>query len=251
MNQDWITISPDQFIAKLCDGAVFENLELTGGDLSQTEGMEMKISHCKFVNVDFSEVDWEKLHCSASTWINCRFVGANLEWATFENCSFFDPNLAAGCDFTRANLRDAVLKKCDLSSCLFDGSNLFRFTLLESNAVGTKFFRAKFNNSAKITHSNLKYADLRGAALAKCDLLDNNLSYAVMDEADFSKSNLIGSDFGGAATRYTKFTQADLRGANLSSFDIRTMDVQGVKILESQMRRLLENCELIVFPDNQ
>lgn len=251
MNQEQTPIAPEQFISQINDSAIFENLEQRGGIFSQTTATDIKINHCKFINTNFSGVDWEQLHCSASTFINCQFTGANLEMAVFENCSFFDPDLATGCNFTRTNLRDAVMKKCDLSSCLFEGANLFRFVLQDSNAVGAKFFRAKFNNSAKITHSNLKYADLRGVNLAKCSLTDNNFTYAVLDEADFSKSNLINSDFGGATTRYTKFALADLRRANLSSFDIRTMDIQGVKIFESQMRGLLENCELIIFPDNR
>jgi Uncharacterized low-complexity proteins len=250
MDQEFTASSQDEWIDQSQDNALLEDLILTDADLTQTVATGLTLNHCRLVNVDLTDVDWGKLHCQSTSWVNCRFTRANLGQAVFENCSFFDAEHAIGCNFSHSRLRDASFKKCDLSSCLFEGADLFRCQMQDSRAIGAKFFRAKFNNSAKITHCDLKYADLRGANFAKCTLSENNFSYTLLDEADFSLANLLGSDLGGATTRYTKFSGADLRGANLSSLDIRGLEMQGAKILESQMRRLLENCELIIFPDN-
>jgi len=50
--------------------------------------------------------------------------------------------------------------------------------------------------------------------------------------------------------RYTKFFGADLRGAELISINPREADLRGTQIFESQMRQLIKNCEIIIFPDN-
>lgn len=244
-------ITANKFHAQLRDGAVFDHIEIHDADLSQTKAFALEFQHCKFVNVDMCNVDWEKLKSYSSEFINCQFIDANLEDATFDTCLFFDPVSSVSCNFLRANLRSSTFKNCDLSGCVFESSDVFRISIEDSNAVGTKFFRANFNGSAKLIKNKLKYANLRGANLSKCDVSNNEMIWAILDEADFTEAVLIGSDLGGASIRYAKFAGADLRGVVLSSFDIRTLNISGAKILESQMRNLLENCELIIFPDNE
>jgi fluoroquinolone resistance protein len=243
--------NPNEFLAQLTDGAVLENLEISNMDLSQASAYDLVFQHCHFINVDLVGVDWENVKCFSCMFINCRFISANLEDGVFEKCIFFDSDSSIGCNFSQANLHSASFKKCDLSACIFEGANAFRMSIEDSNAVGAKFFRSKFNGSTRLINNKMKYADLRGANLAKCEVSHNELVWAILDEADFTKANLMGSDLSGASSRYTKFAGADLRGANLSSFDIRVLDFSGAKIFESQMRRLLENCELIIFPDNR
>jgi fluoroquinolone resistance protein len=251
MDQDLKLLSADEFLALASDGAEFSRVQLRGADLSQYAASGLALRACCFEQVDLSDVDWEKLKCTACRFVNCQFVGANLEKAVFENCSFFDAEQSLSCNFMRATLRGASFKKCDLSACVFEGADLTRICIQESNAVGARFFRANFNASAKINHCKLRYADLRGANLAKCDLSQNDLVWAALDEADLSEATLIGSDLSGTTTRYTKFAGADLRGAVLTTFDPHRQDLRGVKIFESQMRRLLENGEIIIFPDSR
>jgi fluoroquinolone resistance protein len=244
------TITTEQFLSQLRDGADFNHIELHDADLAQTEVRDLVFRNCTFVNVDLSDGNWEGWRCLSSKFINCRFIDADLEKAVFENCSFFNPETSAGCTFLRANLRSALFNKCDISACVFEGADVLRITIQGSKAIGVKFFQAKFSGTAKLVKNNLRYADLRGAHLSKCDVSQNDLVWATLDEADFTQADLMGCDLGGATIRYTKFAGADLRGAVLNTFDIRTMDIGGAKIFESQMRRLLENCELIIFPDN-
>ena len=49
--------------------------------------------------------------------------------------------------------------------------------------------------------------------------------------------------------RHATFAGADLRGTDLSSFDLRAVDLRGAKILDHQIRGLVENYGLVVFPD--
>jgi fluoroquinolone resistance protein len=249
MNDSPKSLPADAFLSQIHDGAEFSNLVLSDLDLSQTAASAVSFRQCTLVNVDLTDADWENIKCHSSRFVNCRFAYANLENALFENCSFFDPHSSTGCSFMQANLRSAAFKKCDLSGCILEGADVFRISIQDSNAIGVKFFRADFNGSAKLTHNVLRYADLRGANLAKCDVSQNDLVWATLDEADFTQADLMGCDLGGATMRFTKLGGADLRGAVLTAFDVRSMDLSGAKILESQMRRLLENCELIIFPD--
>ncbi|NMB89529.1 MAG: pentapeptide repeat-containing protein [Chloroflexi bacterium] len=251
MNAGQKTISIDEVLSQLSNGMDFSHKELHDMELVQTAAHDLSFRQCTFVNVDMTDVDWENLKCQSSKFINCRFIDANLENALFENCSFFEPDRSTSCNFMHANLRSASFQNCDLSGCVFEGADLFRISIQDSKATGAKFFRASFNGSAKLSHNVLRYADLRGANFAKCNLAHNDLVWATLDEADFTRANLMGCDLGGATTRYTKFAGADLRGAVLTGFDVRTMDIGGAQIFESQMRQLLENCGLIIFPDNR
>lgn len=246
---DQSTLSADAFAAQINDGASFSNLELHDADLSGISGADLTLRHCTLINVDLMGVDWEGLKCQASKFIRCNFCDANLEKATFDGCGFFDPDQSVSCNFSRARLRYATFKKCDLSACIFEGVDGLRLTIQDSNAIGAKFFRAKLHGSATLLHNQMRYADFRGANLAKCDLSETDFTWAALDEADLTQANLIGCNLSGATVRYTKLQGADLRGANLATIDLRSLDMRGAKILESQMRRLLENCELIIFPD--
>ena len=162
MDEDRKIITLDEFLSQLSDGADFSQIELHDLELAQTTAHDLLFRHCTFVNVDMTDVDWEGLNCHSSKFVNCRFMDANLEKAVFENCDFFNPEASAGCNFMRANLRSGSFKKCNISGCVFEGADVFRISIQDSNAIGTKFFRAKFNGSAKLVKNVLRYADLRG-----------------------------------------------------------------------------------------
>ena len=251
MDHDYELTSTGEFLELLNDGMEFKENLLRDADLTRSNAYDLVFNQCRFINVDFSDVDWDGLKCFSSEFINCHFIASSMENAVFKNCTFFDAEKALGCSFSRANLVSAQFSQCDISSCNFEGAKLFRIAIQDSKAIGAKFFRARFNDSVKLTKNLFKYADLRGVKLSKCKLSENDFVWAALDEADFTRANLMGSNLSGATMKYAKFAGADLRGANLSTFDIRLLNSQGIKIFESQMRQLLENCEVIVYPDRR
>ncbi|MFW8062670.1 pentapeptide repeat-containing protein, partial [Klebsiella pneumoniae] len=48
-----------------------------------------------------------------STFFNCDFSGADLSGTEFIGCQFYDRESQKGCNFSRANLKDAIFKSCD------------------------------------------------------------------------------------------------------------------------------------------
>ena len=258
---DYRPISEQAFLERLANRKSFRSILLKDAVLADTRADNLTFRDCVFDNVDLSQISWIGLKCDSVKFKSCDLCDANLEDATFENCSFFDPNHPieskesvsiyppGGCKFLRANLDSAVFMNCDLSFCIFEGANLFRITIENSKATSAQFHRASFNSSARFTNNVMHYADLRGAQLSKCDLSLNDLQWAKLDEANFTEAILVGSNLNGTTVQYAKFEKADLRGAGTASFDIRTMDLHGAKMYESQMRVLLENCGIVIFPD--
>ena len=240
-----------EFLQQLGDGAQLAEVVLEKANLSGTEAYDMKLRNCTFSDVNFSRADWEGVQAEDCTFHGCQFVGMGLDTAVFTNCTFFDAEQSIGCNFHLAKLRQTTFTKCNLAMCNFEEAQLFQISLNECYALGAVFLKAQFKGAATITHSNLQYANLRGVHLANCDLSHNNLIWANLDEANLEEANLMDCDLNGITYRYTKFFGADLRGAELISINPCEADLRGVKIFDSQMRQLMENCEIIVFPDNR
>ena len=251
MSKEYRLITEDEFLSCLKDYAEFSNIELRDIEMAGLTAYNLVFHECKFVRCSMTDNRWENLSAYASTFYACTFIGSNFEDAVFERCNFFDAETSQGCNFSHARLRSVLFKSCTISYCLFEGSDIFLAAIEDSEAVGAKFFKAQFDGSVRLVNNVFKYADLRGADLSKCDLSQNDFTWAVLDEVNFEKSILIGSNLSGVSLRSAKFAQADLRGAVLGQLDIRTADFEGIKIFESQMRGLLENCRLIIFPDNR
>ncbi len=259
---DYKLIGEQEFLESLANGKSFRNILIKDAVFAKNKANDLTFRNCVFDRVDFTKVSWIGLKCTSVMFRSCNLSNADLEDAVFENCSFFDPNSPTesrrsqsiyppgGCKFLRANLHSATFMNCDLSFCVFEGANVFRITIEDSKATSTKFFRANFNSSARLINNIMHYADLRGAQLSKCDASLTDFRWANLDEVNFTEAVLVGSNLSGTTVRYAKFEKADLRGANIASFDIRTIDLHGAKIFESQMQNLLENCGLVIFPEN-
>ena len=250
MNNEYQVMTEEEFLSRLEDRATFSNIELRDAEIRENTSYNLVFQGCKFVRCRMNDNVWENLSASSTAFIACDFMDTNFEDAAFERCRFFDAETSQGCRFLRTRLRSAYFKSCRLSSCLFEGADMFLSTIEDSEAIGANFFKAHFDGSVKMTHNLLKYADLRGADFSKCDLSHNDFVWAALDEVNFKKAILIGSNFSGASLRFTTFAHADLRGAVLGSLDVRVTEVEGMKIFEHQMRGLLEQCGLIIFPDN-
>ena len=72
------TITKANFCTQLADYAEFTRIELRSADLSQTEAYQMSLQACLFVDVDFSDINWERLNAVSCKFINCNFRGLPL-----------------------------------------------------------------------------------------------------------------------------------------------------------------------------
>ena len=109
----------------------------------------------------------------------CDFSGADLTGTEFIGCQFYDRDSRQGGNFSRAILKDASFRSCDLSMADFRHASALGVEIRECRAQGADFRGASFMNmitsrtwfcSAYITKSNLSYANFAKVVLEKCEL---------------------------------------------------------------------------------
>ena len=72
--------------------------------------------------------------------------GADLSGTEFIGCQFYDRESQKGCNFSRANLKDAIFKSCDLSMADFRNINALGIEIRHCRAQGSDFRGASFMN---------------------------------------------------------------------------------------------------------
>lgn len=240
-------LTADDLRSRLADGAIVRGIELADVTLADVDVRHVTLDDCRFVDVILSGGAWEDLVCQSCAFVRCRFVEINLAGAAFTRCSFFDAGSTQGCSFIGASLRFATLKDCTLDSVLFEDVDAYGLTLRDSRGIGADFARAEFDNSAMLAGNVLRYADLRDAALARCDLSSNDFEWANLTRATLEGANLRDSTLNQATLRGANLRGADLRNTNLGGLDVRQVDLRGAIIFETQMRQLLEALELTIL----
>ncbi|WP_413735117.1 Qnr family pentapeptide repeat protein [Sodalis sp. RH21] len=188
--------------------------------------------------------------------MDCDFSGADLCDTRFTDCHFWDGENQKGCNFSRAQLKDASFKRCDLSMADFRHANGLGIEISECRAQGADFRGASFMNmittrtwfcSAYITKSNLSYANFSKVILEKCELWENRWSGAHITGATFDGSDLSGGEFQAFDWRSASFRHCDLTGSELGELDIRSQDLDGVKLDSHQVEGLMSRLGIIVL----
>ena len=98
-----------------------------------------------------------------------------------------------GCNFSRADLKEALLAGANLEAADLSGADLRYANLRRANLKGADLSNARLN------HANLPGADLRGCNLRNADLSGANLLLA-----DFTGAELSGAKFNNAYLEKTK-----------------------------------------------
>ena len=190
-----------------------------------------------------------------------RFTGEKIENSTFFNCDFSGDVLDGvdhpeACNFSRAMLKDAIFKSCDLSMADFRNASALGIEIRHCRAQGADFRGASFMNmittrtwfcSAYITNTNLSYANFSKVVLEKCELWENRWMGAQVLGATFSGSDLSGGEFSTFDWRAANFTHCDLTNSELGDLDIRGVDLQGVKLDNYQASLLMERLGIAVI----
>ncbi|CAI0724714.1 Qnr family pentapeptide repeat protein [Serratia ficaria] len=188
--------------------------------------------------------------------INCDFSGADLTGSEFIGCRFYDRESGLGANFSRALLKDASFKSCDLSMADFRNASALGLEIRECRAQGADFRGASFMNmitsrtwfcSAYITKSNLSYANFSKVVLEKCELWENRWNGAQILGASFSGSDMSGGEFSGFDWRAANVTHCDLSNAELGELDLRHTDLQGVKLDSYQAAQLMERLGIAII----
>ena len=143
-------------------GCNFSNSDLTGLRFCETEFIDCNLSNANLAQVSFQDVNF----------VNCKMVGLHFDQcnafgfsASFKDCRlndsvFYQMKLGRtsflgcslhGVDFTEADLKNVLLKKCDLLNATFENTNLEKADFSESVNYSfhpglNKIRGAKFNS---------------------------------------------------------------------------------------------------------
>lgn len=181
---------------------------------------------------------------------NCDFSSSDLTGSEFIKCHFYDKEAQRGVSFNRALLKDTSFKHCDLSLADFRNTSALGIEIYECRAQGADFRGASFMNmitprswfcSARITKTNLRYANFSQAVLEKCELKENSWNGALITGANFCGSDLSSGEFNSFDWAAGDFKNCDLTNSDLGVIDIRRVDFQGVKIDIYQAQFLLQS----------
>lgn len=220
------TYTREWVIAEYTRGTSFEDLDLSGLDLSELklDGAIFKqanLSTCNFKNSSLLGARFDD-----ATAVEACFVGMKAEGANFRSAS------VSGSDFSSASMVSTLLELADFSKCKLTGANLSQAILSRAtmnNATMTDIVAAGIvADETSFIEANLSSANLAGGRFKSANfygatMVGANLSGAYCIQAEFSAANLSGSQISGAILCDS---QANL-GANLSQTNLYKSDLSG------------------------
>lgn len=154
----------------------------------------------------------EKTEYKACTFTNCRFTGASLAGAWFQNTVF------ENCDLSGAKLLEATLQKVRLRGCKLSGVNLAAaalsdVTLENCIAEGAVFSEAMLKN-VLFCGDNLRSAafwDVKRRSVFRfqnCSLVQAEFLHTSLNGQDLTTCDIEGAGFSG---------EGELRGAKVTA----------------------------------
>ncbi|MCK7613997.1 DUF2169 family type VI secretion system accessory protein [Roseibium sediminicola] len=220
-NRTWSSVN---FQGATFRGAVFNQIvflesSLAGADFEGAHFVDCLFLHCDFsgarlrnaafektmiVECELAGTDWSgtrfdrqlmtKVTARGSRWSNASFskstfVGASdLKGSYFNGLkghysSFLEANLDETC-FLRADMRDCLFLKCEMSGVDFRAARARKAVFNDSVLVFSDFFAADLME-AHLSQCDARYTSFRGANLYSANLMD-----AIVQCADFSQANL-------------------------------------------------------------
>lgn len=210
--------------ASLC-GAAFKRCCFKAAQMEAVQGRSMSLHSC-----DFDQAQMRGAQVPGSSWEGCRMHGVQLEEACLRAASLSrveapgavlrqgqlqGMRLSDGCDFSRACLRQADLQGASfadscLSGAFLSAADLREALLLRCDLSATEGVHlcAEF--------ADLSGSDLRGASWPQANLQWASLRKTRLDQCDLSAANLTGATTQGARGSGVQLNGAYLERCRLS-----------------------------------
>lgn len=154
--------------------------------------------------------DVELVGCTVQ---DATWAGATLAGVRFEGCSI------ERVDLSRVNLPDTVLDGCSFTGCKALATS---WSMMRSPGIAPDPTRWV---DCLLSMGSFTGLDLSGARFERCSLTDVDLDETVLTGAVFDDCTLAGARFVDADLR-----EADLRGARDFVIDVRTTQVEGLRV---------------------
>ena len=169
---DQTDYSREQFVdvdwaGQVIAGVEFESCQFRGSNLAKVSFSKCRFLDCKFEHCDMGLMKVVNTRFRDTSFKECKLIGVN--WTpvsaavglSFESC-LLNYSIFSGLDLRRMALVRSSARETDLSDCNLEGAVL----------TGTDFLGARFSST------NLRKADLRGAANYQIDPSSNKIGKA-------------------------------------------------------------------------
>ncbi len=157
--------------------ADLSGLDLTGAILNKANLRDAKLDGANLSGVEAKELQargtWEKVIADGAD-----LTGLLARKLEFNDCRFTRVN------FSRANLRRVVFRRCTIDNCDFT----------EATAPDVSFLDCQVTDS-KLVRSDLSCPTIKNTTFAGCSFTHSDLSGAVINGVSISKSDLTKADF--------------------------------------------------------
>jgi fluoroquinolone resistance protein len=165
----------------------------------------------------------------------------DLADCTFEGCSF------VRADLTGTRLNASVFRDCNLSHARVAGCNFFSASFEGCKFLGVDFHNGVTFTGAAFSRCNLNYAVFRGVSLAKMDWAACSFVEADLSLTDLSKTSFVDCDLTRVDIQEATFFQTDLRGANLTGWNLKDHNLQGIIITPAQFDALATELGILIL----
>lgn len=146
-------------------------------------------------------------------------AGPRPKSSTWDRFIFMFKDSCEGCDLSGADLRDAKLKKHNLSGANLSGADLQHAKMSESNL-----------NKANLSRAKMSMADFSGVNFRGALLIEAEMIFSKFSWADMSSANLTGANMQSAS-----FYHANLSSANLTQANMRGVDMRNANLTRANM----------------
>ncbi len=173
--------------------ASLREITLTGSSLGMVVFVNMSLDR---INLDGTSIDQLVL-------INSRVSGLSFRAARLDSFVVCGDSVFKDCDFSEADMANANLRGAVLERCDFSGANLTGSDFSDCSAAGSTFERVRARNARFVN------ACLNEVVFKSSDLMEAMLERADIRGASFEACNLYGLDLARAhVDRQTKFNGA-------------------------------------------
>lgn len=168
------------------------------------------------------------------------------------DCAYFDLNATswndidvAHSDFWMTQWDDATVTNSNFTGAFlawgnFTGANLTGSTFDYINpGLEPSTPTGLFMNSANLTNTSFRYANLKDAQLSFANLSGADLSYANLSNANLYGANLTGANLTGAILYGTQFTQANATQANFTGVYMYGASMSGTNLSGAYLGALI------------
>ena len=197
------------------------------------------ISHCHFIQCDFSKAELSSIEFVNCTFESCRFVSTNITKSVFDSCTFEDCHLI-GLELEKSTLVDNYFKKCRFNLSNIMLSSLYRQRFSACSLEQVTFMRNRlidlFFDSCEMKQLSFTRGKLKGLSFEKCTIESAAFVIeALIEQMRFNHCQLSKMFF----KTHSRFQDLEINDTSDRESSWRELNINNILIKNS----FIENCD--------